>query len=325
MKKQYSVVLPFLITLSATIYAMERTSSEYQEEIKGFDLGLVTVPIQEVALYATSAATFAQAHANFKSLYDKFIPSENQLSKDEGEDAFDRALTLAASLDNNAYAIERLIEWLKGIGNKQAQREFIDKQIIDKIKTNSLEKASLLVGLGITDENENTSLMSAVAKGDKDLVEHLIARGAQVNAANKDGQTALMLAAMSSKEATLSIVSYLVEHRANIHAVDQFGMTALAHAALEGKQDRFKYLVKQGADLNAVDKKMTTMLMMAVIGGNIAIIKYLIDSGANIDATDASGKTARDMAKKMRREKIVAILDEPAAKLDWFFRSANCL
>ena len=105
----------------------------------------------------------------------------------------------------------------------------------------------------------------AVTGGDVVEVRRLLAAGADVNARDRHGQTALMLAA----------------HR--------------GHAALVDA------LVEAGADLNATAKFHLSALMLAIVAGHSAVALALARAGADrsIRGTGApgfSGKTAYDLA-----------------------------
>jgi ankyrin repeat protein len=62
----------------------------------------------------------------------------------------------------------------------------------------------------------------------------LIEKGANVNARNSLGVTALMFAAMAGHKET---VSMLIQHGADVNAIDQRGFTALALALHKGAKE----------------------------------------------------------------------------------------
>jgi ankyrin repeat protein len=62
----------------------------------------------------------------------------------------------------------------------------------------------------------------------------------------------------------LAAVKYLVEEQgADVNAVDHDGMTALHHAAARGDNEMIQYLVSKGANVKAVDREGRTTVDMA--------------------------------------------------------------
>ncbi len=70
--------------------------------------------------------------------------------------------------------------------------------------------------------------------------------GANPNAVNAQGNTALMLASSMRKT---KIMSILLEHKADINATNERGSTALAIAVLAGITESIETLLKAGADI----------------------------------------------------------------------------
>lgn len=126
------------------------------------------------------------------------------------------------------------------------------------------------------------------------IVESLIDAGADVNAADNDGRTVLILAASRGHG---EIVDRLIDARADINAADNSDETALMLAASGGFDKIVKILIDADANVNAADKKGITALMFAIEAANepnkhryIEIVKLLIHAGANVRAADKAGK-----------------------------------
>jgi uncharacterized protein len=89
---------------------------------------------------------------------------------------------------------------------------------------------------------DESPLMMAAIKGQLEIAEQLIARGADVN---KPGWTPLHYAASSGQ---VAIINLLLEHHAYIDASSPNGSTPLMMAALYGSPGAVKTLLEAGAD-----------------------------------------------------------------------------
>jgi hypothetical protein len=124
------------------------------------------------------------------------------------------------------------------------------------------------------DEDGNTALIIAVSFGGRDVVEMLLRRGADANARNKSGETALMAAA-STYLYNLTIVKMLLDRGADINARAEDGVTALMLAVRNNRIDTVESLVARGVDVSAKDDNGDTALSSAEEGGNPLIIDLL--------------------------------------------------
>ena len=177
----------------------------------------------------------------------------------------------------------------------------------------------------------NDQLLKAIqVGGNLEEVKALLDQGANVNAADKTGTTALMLAA---KQGNSDIVNTLLAKGANINATDNYGRTALKVAAKSTYSEientlkvrkataELMLAVKNGdlnkvntlladrvADVNVADKTGTTALMLAAKHGTSDIVNTLLDRGANIDAADYRGRTALHLAVLFKHPSAVSAL-----------------
>lgn len=133
-------------------------------------------------------------------------------------------------------------------------------------------------------EAPGTDLTKAVKSGDRgtEEVSKLLASGADVNAKNPDGSTALMYA---SNAATAKA---LLEKGADVKAVDAQGNTALMHV---GNPEAATLLLTKGVDLNAQNTRGETALLQAAGLGNTAMVKLLISRGADVNLAAKDGTT----------------------------------
>jgi ankyrin repeat protein len=145
-----------------------------------------------------------------------------------------------------------------------------------------------------TAKAKQTALLNAISNGDTATVKALIAAGVDVNSRDKDGNTALMLAACglwAGKER--EIVKALLAARAEVEARNPYGGTALIVAAGcgSGGNEALRLLLDAGAQVDARDKVGRTALFDADASGSNEAVQALINAGADVNARDETGRT----------------------------------
>jgi len=129
-----------------------------------------------------------------------------------------------------------------------------------------------------------SSISDAAMRGDRASVMALIKQGADVNAPQGDGVTALHWAA---RTADAELVKALVAAGANAGARTVFGAYTPLHLAAErGAAPAITALLAAGAAADAKTSTGATPLMFAAASGDTAAITALIDAGANVNAEE---------------------------------------
>jgi ankyrin repeat protein len=140
----------------------------------------------------------------------------------------------------------------------------------------------------------------------------LLRGGADVNAAQGDGMTALHWAATHDDAELASMLLYA---GANVRATTRLGgYTPLHLASKTGHAGVMKALVHGGAPLDAVTSTGATALMFAAASGSVDAVALLLDGGAEPNARDsANHQTALMFAAALDRSDVVALLLQRAA------------
>jgi len=128
------------------------------------------------------------------------------------------------------------------------------------------------------DGTGETALINAASRGLTEAVEILLNAGANIEARTKiEEKTALLLAA---DEGHVNIVRVLIAWRSNVNARDNDGKTALIVAAARGHADIVQLLLQHGADVNTKDRFDNTALQKAEKHGGPAVTQLLRAAGA---------------------------------------------
>jgi uncharacterized protein len=139
-----------------------------------------------------------------------------------------------------------------------------------------------------------TALHWAVFRSDKDMVDLLIRAGANAKAANREGATPLWLASVNGDAA---IVTALINAGADPNEKLPLGRTPLMEASRTGNVETMKVLIDHGAQVNAKETlRGTTPLMWAADEGHAAAIKLLVERGADIKAQSSLVERGRGPA-----------------------------
>ena len=143
-------------------------------------------------------------------------------------------------------------------------------------------------------------LLEAAKAGDKALCLDLLAKGADVNARDEDGETPLHRAANGSHTDTALA---LIEKGADVNGKNNSGWTPLHFAASGGHKDTALALIEKGADVNAMDSHEWTPLHYGALNGNTKTALALIEKGADVNAKTKNGQTALHMAAEKGQTK----------------------
>ena len=151
------------------------------------------------------------------------------------------------------------------------------------VETQDPKLVSLLLENGAdanpTDGNRFTPIIQACRYGNSEIINALLAAGANPGDAVEDGTTAFHLCAGSAHSRILEKMASL---GADIHASNEHGQTALMFAAAEGNTHNLQYLVNAGANINTQTLEGFSPLFFAIKSQDVTTAQMAISLGADI-------------------------------------------
>jgi len=203
--------------------------------------------------------------------------------------------------------VDRVREFLAstGIDSKNGSES---EALRTAIRSGNKEIVQLLIQAGAPVNPLQTALWSPLADAafakHFDIMKLLIQSGAKVDALDHRGVT--LLVSMGFFDPTVTTI--LLEAGADPNAADREGETALMKAAAHGLKQTVKLLIDHHADINRKDSKGRTALMHAAATRRSTAIPLLLENGADVTARDNEGFSALEMADKSNNLGAIAML-----------------
>lgn len=152
----------------------------------------------------------------------------------------------------------------------------------------------LISTLSASSFSQAAAIHDAAKSGDLEQIQHLVVKGANVNAQAIRDETPLIIAALSGNG---EIVNYLLQRGADINARSASGLTALHAAAYAGHAEIISLLVARGAAVNDDSNRFgATPLILAAEENHIDAVSSLLEHGAYINAVEINGINATSKA-----------------------------
>lgn len=167
---------------------------------------------------------------------------------------------------------------------------------------------------------EQVRLLQAARRGELDIVRGLVEAGESVNPP-AGSRTPLIAAALHGH---IAVMEYVTAKGAEINARDRLGRSALWAAVWAGQREAFDWLLAHGADVNVAAKTGDPLLFLAVEARQLDMARALIEHGAPVERASRSplwqGFTPLQRAVTLRDVPMVALLRgkgaDPRAKND---------
>ena len=153
--------------------------------------------------------------------------------------------------------------------------------------------------------SDRPPLVDAAKSGDRAALRALIQKGANVNASEADGTTALHWA---SYQDDVDSADQLIRAGANVNASNDLGATPIWTASQNGSTAMVRRLLQAGANPNLALLLGETPVMVASRAGKADVVELLIGKGADVNARAARGQTALMWAVAQEHPDVVKVL-----------------
>ncbi len=155
----------------------------------------------------------------------------------------------------------------------------------------------------VKDPNGQTGLLLAMREPSPRVIQVLIeSPKTNVEGRNSKDESPLMMAALKGQK---ELVTQLIKRDADINKP---GWAPLHYAATGGHVEIIKQLLDGNAFIDAQSPNGTTPLMMAAMYGSAASVKLLVEEGADVTLKNEQGMTALDFAQRGNRPDAVQLL-----------------
>lgn len=158
------------------------------------------------------------------------------------------------------------------------------------------------------DAQGNPSLMLAIRNQSWKVVDTLLAnRRTDVNIENANRETPMMYLALMGQTQRLK------DLQARGGQINRVGWSPLHYAASKGQVDTVRYLLSQKAIVNAPAPDGTSPLMMAALSGSRPVVDMLLQAGADPLMQNAQGLSAASWARSANHDQLADYLEQLAA------------
>uniref|UniRef100_A0A4W5M1M1 Ankyrin repeat and sterile alpha motif domain containing 6 n=1 Tax=Hucho hucho TaxID=62062 RepID=A0A4W5M1M1_9TELE len=287
----------------------------------------------------------------------------NSVGDEGGREFMDITALLAASQHGHEASVRLLLEWgaevnfsqkttgwgalmLATLSGKVVVAQQLVERGADPDQVNVLAKTAFELSLQLKqrdvkayldsittvrpqpdDEKRRPDVFSALKLGNSQLVKEILEEDpSQVNMANPDGASPLMIAAVSGQ---LEVVQLLLEKSADVDKQDGVhGWTALMQATYHGNKDVVKYLLSQGANVNLRAKNGYTAfdLVMLLNDPDTELVRLLASVCMQVDKDKGKhrGRTPLTGSKSRQSLNNVPVPpDDRGGLKSWWNRMSN--
>ncbi|MEX6690568.1 ankyrin repeat domain-containing protein [Danxiaibacter flavus] len=153
------------------------------------------------------------------------------------------------------------------------------------------------------------------AKASPGVIKYLLdQKGNEVDKLTHDSRTYLFWAA---SKGNTEVIEYLISKGAKLNVEDSHGMTPISFAASSGQADTKVYdaLLRAGANVKERNNDGASLLLLAIPNDNdLSLTNYFISKGLSLSDVDAAGNTAFNYAAKAGNINLMKALIQKGVK-----------
>jgi hypothetical protein len=147
-------------------------------------------------------------------------------------------------------------------------------------------------------------------------VRALLFQGMDINSLKRADRYTLLMRAAAPAHRNAGLTQFLLEQGADVNAQDVCGHSALIEAVVSQSEEVLEVLLKGGANPNVQNCDGTAPLHLAAGRGYTTLVAKLLSTGADPNLQDRGGRTPLHQAAAEEREAIVRLLLDHGAHID---------
>ncbi|XP_046569768.1 histone-lysine N-methyltransferase EHMT2-like isoform X2 [Haliotis rubra] len=204
-----------------------------------------------------------------------------------------------------------------------------DVSLVDKDGDNTLHWAcivrhvrtvELILSQDVVDVNcrgggrSRTPVMEAAAGwGQRDVVELLLSRGADLSLMDKDGDNTLHWSCEGGDVGMVELIQSQDVLDVNCREVRSW--TPVMRAALGGHRDVAEHLLSRGADVSLVDMEGNNILHWACVGANVGLVELILSLNVvDINTRNKNGEASANWPRVYRHHQPMELLESRGAR-----------
>ncbi|TVY18870.1 Ankyrin repeat domain-containing protein [Lachnellula arida] len=202
----------------------------------------------------------------------------------------------------------------------QSRKQLFEKRILQATYAGTYQKGLLdrwvHVNSHSQSENCGTALQDAASRGQENIIESLLHKGAKATENCENGCNSLHVAAAIGQQAIIRLL-LLKNSKDHIDSKDCEGITSLMFAIMSKEYSMVRLLLERGADIAEKDQRGFNSLHIAASFGNETIFKLLLEnSNFNIDSKNSAGETPLIQATRCNEKAMVKLLLQEGANVE---------